>query len=138
METIPVMGLSFVPILISSPTSGGNTAIGTGLRNTNMINKEGDDPVSNPTAAGKCSALPPVNDWFLPSKDELEQLRLNRDKAGNISADVYYWSSSQDSTQAYGPDNANFAWAQIMKDGSGTQKNESKEEAYKVRPIRAF
>ena len=34
------------------------------------------------------------DDWFLPSKDELYKLYLNKDKIGGFT-DAWYWSSSE-------------------------------------------
>jgi hypothetical protein len=68
-----------------------------------------------------------LNDWFLPSLDELDQLYLQRDVVGGFVTS-YYWSSSQQF--------ASFAWVCLFS--SGVTTNATKDyEAY-VRPVRAF
>jgi hypothetical protein len=67
------------------------------------------------------------NDSFIPSKDELNLMYLNRDLIGSFAAGTY-WSSSE-----YG--NA-FAWYQSF--GTGSQSNYSKNHNVRVRAIRAF
>ena len=67
------------------------------------------------------------SDWFLPSKDELNQMYIRRTAIGGFSAD-YYWSSSE-----YGE---GIAWYQYFADGSENANNTS-VTAY-VRPVRAF
>ena len=49
------------------------------------------------------------DDWYLPTKDELNLIWQNLRKAGKISGEDWYWSSSQD----YG----NSAWCQRFSDG---------------------
>jgi hypothetical protein len=68
------------------------------------------------------------NDWYLPSKDELNELYLVRTTVGGFKLD-YYWSSS-----ANGSD---FAWGQTFND-SGRQNSLDKPEGNFVRPVRAF
>lgn len=109
-------------------TIGSSTGIGTGLENTqkieNSINK------SN-TAAKICSdlVLNGYNDWFLPSKDELNLMYVNLKKTGiGGFASAYYWSSSEYSS--------NYAWGQYF--GSGDQNNANKGNALYVRAVRAF
>jgi uncharacterized repeat protein (TIGR02543 family) len=67
------------------------------------------------------------SDWHLPSKDELNQLYLQKTTVGGF-AFSYYWSSSESS--------AKVAWAQLPDDGF--QSNTLKTNVYRVRPIRAF
>jgi hypothetical protein len=69
-------------------------------------------------------------DWYLPSKDELNKLYLNRTAIGGFAADITfaYWSSTE---------NANlFAWVQSFY--SGSQSLDTKDDTYNVRAIRAF
>ena len=77
-------------VLISGTFS---TAIGSGSQNTiNIVNE-----CFNPSFAAKlCSDLVEggYSDWYLPSKDELYQLYVNRVAIGNFSI-ANYWSSSQ-------------------------------------------
>ena len=75
-------------------------------------------------------------DWFLPSKENLELMYLNRNiinenttkNGGSEFIDSYYWSSSEfDYTNA---------WVQSFKDGK--RAYHYKNYFYKVRPVRAF
>ena len=66
-------------------------------------------------------------DWFLPSKGELNQMYVKRTEIGDF-ASGYYWSSSE-----Y---DATFAWNQNVY--YGTQNNRDKADTTYVRPVRAF
>lgn len=73
------------------------TALGTGNDNTvTIINNQGDGNY----AAKLCSdlVLGGYDDWFLPSKDELTKLYLNKVEIGGF-AEEWYWSSSEVSYQ---------------------------------------
>jgi len=81
--------------------SGTSSAIGSGLTNTNAI-------VAN-QGAGTYAArlcydlvLNGYSDWFLPSKDELSILYINRTVIGNFVTGGFsnggYWSSTEDNT----------------------------------------
>lgn len=83
-------------------------------------------------AAGVCRTYTGggFNDWYLPSRDELNLLYAQKSIIGNFQA-FYYWSSTASSTY-----NAS-AWSQEF--GSGMQSNISdKTYLYFVRAIRAF
>lgn|GEM_PF-1545709 len=67
-------------------------------------------------------------DWFLPSKDELNQLYLNKTVVGGFSATDSYWSSSE-----LGSD---LAWYQYFN--FGYQSDVGKEAHGRIRPVRAF
>jgi hypothetical protein len=112
------------------------TAIGTGPANTNAIIQQVVDAGEIPTsdyAAQLCKdyAVGSFDDWFLPSKDELAQLFLNRDiKRPGGFADVRYWSSSEyelGSNDSYSLDFEN-----------GKQHGSNKPLFLNVRPVRAF
>jgi len=90
---------------VSVPNGATGTAIGTGLANTDAIiaqngtntNKTGSG-VAVPYAANVARACTDggYNDWFLPSKDELGKLYLNRAAIGGFMDDSNgYWSSSE-------------------------------------------
>ena len=68
------------------------------------------------------------DDWYLPTKDELNLVYENLRKTGIISGDSWYWSSSQ----------LNFsnAWNQRFSDGG--QYGDYKDSTNSVRAIRAF
>ena len=68
------------------------------------------------------------DDWYLPTKDELNLIYQNLRKTGKISGNDWYWSSSQ-----YGYTNA---WSQRFNDGSQNTSDENRD--YCVRAVRAF
>jgi hypothetical protein len=105
---------------------GTSTAIGTGQANTTAI------VAGCPTigiAAQICDALVlnGYSDWFLPSKDELNQMYLQKTVIGGF-ANNYYWSSSE-----Y---NANTAWYQSFD--NGYQYSGNKAATHYVRAVRVF
>ena len=67
-------------------------------------------------------------DWFLPSKDELNQLYQQKTTVGGFSTADYYWSSSEF--------DASVAWIQFFY--VGTQSSYTKSTTYFVRPVRVF
>lgn len=115
---------------------GTGTAIGTGKSNTEKIlAKYGNaEPFTKKTdyAAKLCSDLVygGFDDWFLPSKDELNQMYINlkKNEIGDLSGDNSYWSSSEAS--------GNHAWHQYFFNGH--QNNHLKDHEFKVRAVRAF
>jgi hypothetical protein len=109
---------------------GTSTALGTGAANTTKILACTAD---NENAAKLVDALTygGYSDWYLPSKDELNLLYLNRISAGNNFADNQYWSSSEVSFGMY-----THAWYQFFTDGG--QGPEGKNYQKGVRAIRSF
>tara|TARA_B110000211_G_scaffold181957_1_gene205946 strand:+ start:21 stop:1247 length:1227 start_codon:yes stop_codon:yes gene_type:complete len=111
-------------------TGAGGAAIGTGAQNT--IDIEAGCAAAG-TAADICAnlTLGGYSDWFLPSKDELNEMYLNKSVIGGfINGD--YWSSSED--------DATKAWRQDFGNGgtSGVVLTVSKNATLNVRAIRAF
>ncbi|MDA3022647.1 MAG: DUF1566 domain-containing protein [Actinomycetota bacterium] len=105
--------------------AGTQTTIGSGKENTDRIaevcGSGAANSVSDYDGGGK-------TDWFLPSKDELNELYEQRDSVGGFGTE-FYWNSSQ-----FDPYNA---WYQDFTDGfQGASANES--DAFGVRPVRAF
>lgn len=86
----------------STTTAATGTALGTGLQNTNVIITNQGATATN-YAAGLARAYDGVtyNDWYLPSKDELYKLYLNRAAIGGFINSAYWSSSEYDSTIAY-------------------------------------
>ncbi len=103
-----------------------STAIGTGQANTTaIINNCPDGGI----AARICNdlVLNGYSDWFLPSKEEMHQMYLEKTVIGGLTNN-WYWSSSE-----YG---AYTAWNQPFAKGS--QAKYSKSSTGYVRAVRAF
>jgi hypothetical protein len=101
------------------------TVVGIGAQNTAAILAQ----CGTGTAADMAGAytLNGYDDWFLPSKDELNLLYGQRAVVGGFAND-YYWSSSQ-----Y---NSIHAWTQFFSNGN--QYNDGKNNLFRVRAVRAF
>ncbi len=67
------------------------------------------------------------SDWFLPNKDQLNQLYLNESAVGGF-VEKFYWSSTE-------RDSSN-AWRQFF--GDGYQHDYTKSQGYRARAVRAF
>lgn len=90
------------------------------------------------SAARHCADLAygGYDDWYLPSKNELNDVYLNRvainttalAHGGEAFASAFYWSSTEF--------NSNNAWAQDF--GFGGQGASNKNLGYRVRAVRAF
>jgi hypothetical protein len=99
------------------------------LSNTNtVITSQGETATSYAAGIARAYAGGDYNDWYLPSKEELNKLYLSKSIVGNF-ADNYYWSSSEN---AY-----NGAYIQRFYDGlsQGTWKDYN---TIRVRAIRSF
>jgi len=106
-------------------TAGTSTAIGAGYANTYTYMIGAEHP-----AAALCRAYTGGgrNDWFLPSKDELNQMYLQKENIGGFLADLFWSSSQLDS---------NLAWSQSFTYG-GVKYYYNKGNFQYVRPVRAF
>jgi hypothetical protein len=103
-----------------------STAIGAGKSNTEkIIQVQGVGSY----AAQLCAdlVLDGYDDWFLPSKDELNELYKNRNVIG-VSGPGNYWSSSEATLY--------LAWYQGFSGGS--QHDSNKDLIFRVRAVRAF
>jgi len=102
--------------------------VGSGPKNTMEIEKGCE---TESTAADICwnLYLNGLDNWFLPSKDELDMMYKNLHKKGlGKFADGPYWSSTESSTFA--------AWSQNF--GGGAQNVIDKSNMAYVRAARAF
>jgi hypothetical protein len=124
-------------------TASTETAVGTGAANTaKLVNSEsgmGEEAYTTKTgttttqdyAAKLCDdhVEGGCDDWFLPSKDELNLMYLNL-KTPNVGgfSTYYYWSSSESDGQS--------AWIQDFYDGN--QYSYPRFYNIDVRPVRAF
>jgi len=120
------------------------TGIGTGKANTMAIINQLNTNKQTKQAAQMCSALTinGFSDWFLPSKDELNEMYLRLRVGNNIGefsigtplSQGWYWSSS------VGSSISKYTWCQRFSDGHQTIApnivNRSNELI--VRAIRAF
>ena len=122
------------------------TAIGAGKTNTQLlVNAMGAETYSSSSGSTKtgnyaarlCDILAytvnavTYDDWFLPSRYELNLMYVNLSKAGlGGFADIYYWSSSEGSSYSGN------AWGQSF--GSGSLYTSNRLYSNRVRAVRAF
>ncbi|MDR2477114.1 MAG: InlB B-repeat-containing protein [Treponema sp.] len=105
--------------------------IGGGRHNTEVILRPGRVPDS--PAAGACgsAAHGGRTDWFLPSRDELHELYIQRSLFDNLSTGstppTNYWTSNQFDDE--------FVYAENFNTGV---KNTYQNNAFNVRAVRAF
>jgi hypothetical protein len=110
---------------------GTETRIGSGKQNTRRIVDELKKRGETGMAAQLCDSyeLNGYDDWFLPSKDELDLMYKNLKQKGlGGFVNGWYWSSSE-----Y---NAYYAWFQYFDNGYQYDANEA--DADSVRAVRAF
>jgi hypothetical protein len=110
-------------------TNATGTAIGTGSANTTTIIGIQGNATGTNYAANLCRNYQGggYTDWYLPSKDELNKLYINRNYIGGF-VNNYYWSSTED--------NVSLAWGQDF--GNGSRYNGYKSGKCNVRAVRAF
>ena len=122
----------------SNTTTGATaTTIGTGSANTDaIIAAQGATETSYAAGVARAYTGGGFTDWFLPSKDELNKMYLNRAtitttasaNGGSNFSTYFYWSSTEYVT--------NTAWGQYFN--VGNQDYNSKDYSYNVRAVRAF
>ena len=106
------------------------TAIGTGLQNT--IDIIAGDPIAG-TAARLCGGGVTINgysDWYLPSRDELNKLYMNRVQIGGFNLAGWYFSSTESSSV--------YAWYQDFSNGTQAGTGAHKDWVLSMRAIRSF
>ena len=104
------------------------TRIGRGYPNTRkIVLSQGDSGVLY--AARRCWRYKGsgYTDWFLPSRDELNELYKQRSVVGGFTSNLY-WSSSE----------YNYAFAWFQNFSNGGQTYDYKGNIYYVRAVRAF
>ena len=122
----------------SNTTTGASaTTIGTGSANTDaIIAAQGATETSYAAGLARAYSGGGYTDWFLPSKDELNKMYLNRatinttaaSNGGSNFANADYWSSTES--------DLNSAWLQNF--ANGYQNNYNKYNTKSVRAVRAF
>ena len=118
--------------------AGTSTALGTGAANTTTL--LGCSETNFAAKLARAVRDGGYSDWYLPSKDELNKLYLNKNLVGNFTDwNNTYWSSSEclgwvGST--YFGDRANEAFYQNFSDG--TQSWDDKNGQKGIRAIRTF
>ena len=119
-------------------TGATGTAIGTGSANTDaIISAQGATETSYAAGLARAYTGGGYTDWFLPSKDELNKMYLNKatintTALANSGSSFYsnvYWSSTE-----YDNDDA---WRQYFG-YDGLQVNYDKDTTITVRAVRAF
>ena len=117
-------GIFWSPNYNENVVDASNSALGKGYSNTSAIISNVRTTVINYAAL---STKTIGNEWFLPSKDELNKLYLNRTSINNYS-NGNYWSSTQNTTL--------YSWSQNFTDGS--QNSSRKTLTLYVRAVKAF
>ena len=102
--------------------------IGSGFSNTNkVVRSVRGEAVNYAAAMARSYQGGGYDDWYLPSKDELNQLYINKGLIGGFH-NFFYWSSTE-----Y---DQNSAWMQFFS--NGVQFSYLKSGTYYVRAVRAF
>ncbi len=106
---------------------GTSTALGTGAANTAIVSAA----CGAGTAARLCAdlVLNGYSDWYLPSRDELNKLYINRSSIGGFTTGGYFTSSEVD---------VYYAWAIVFNLGSDIYGLGGKSSPSYVRAVRAF
>ena len=111
------------------PYGGDHTSIGTGMQNTiDIVSYCGGDIAaricSNYTSDG-------YEDWYLPSRDELYAIYLNRSILGSSFFECcYYWTSTESTIYN--------AYYLVLNVSGYEPSTGSREFEYLVRPVRSF
>ena len=105
--------------------AGTSTALGTGAANTTTL--LGCWETNFAAKLARAVRDGGYSDWYLPSKDELNKLYINKNIVGNF-IETHYWSSSES--------DSNYAIFQNF--GTGAQSNSDKNAQKGIRAIRTF
>lgn len=112
-------------------TGATGIVLGTGNSNTTkIINVQAGTSTTYAAGLAKAYNAGSYNDWYLPSRDELNRLYLNRLAIGGFdySISTIYWSSTE--TSSSGASSRNFA--------NGATLNDTKSTTSRVRAVRTF
>jgi hypothetical protein len=107
-------------------TSAQGTAIGTGFQNTEAMVLQNATPDRAGTITRAYRGPNNLNDWYLPSKGELNELYLQRVVIGRTLG-TFFSSTEYRAGRAY-----------VQTFGTGTSSNDDKNALIYVRPVRAF
>jgi hypothetical protein len=105
----------------------GSVGLLTGSANTDSIIKYNPSPITTAASIARAHRGGNYADWYLPSKNELNILYINRFAIGGFANNLYWSSSEQGITTA---------WVHYFQ--SGFQNYAGKNVTYYVRAIRAF
>ena len=108
--------------------SGTLTTLGSGSANTDKIIAQNGIGTTYAAALARAYFGGGYNNWYLPSKDELNKLYLTNIIGFGSFAPTFYWSSSQ-----Y---DADYVWGQNFSDGG--QLWTTKDITGHVRAVRTF
>lgn len=113
-----------------SPVAGADgTAIGTGEQNTaDIVAQSGNLSASSAAVYASEYSVNGYSDWFLPSKNEVNELKNNFSVLGLNSG--YYWTSSESS--------GSLAWMVQVHSGDAFADETNKSASNQVRPVRSF
>jgi hypothetical protein len=131
--------------LPNAPETATATDIGWGYFNTRAIVLQGNSDTATSAAALADSHTVTVSgvvydDWYLPSKDELNQMYSQRASIGGLAGSEYWTSSEFSATQAYYlVVTQYFSPFGFFGPVAGTLTTTGKSSnTLRVRPIRAF
>ena len=120
-------------LAIGDPYQGGKIFWLDATGQHGLIAAPDDQSAKGWSAAQLCNdlVLGGYSDWYLPSKDELNKLYLNKGAVGGFASaydSAYYWSSTEK--------NFSFTWVQNFHDGYQTPNYNYNTS--RVRAVRAF
>ena len=144
-----------VPSVLNVDRVYDSTGIGLGYQNSVAIRDQGNSQnVAATLALGYVNPLTDIEDWYLPSVDELDilcrwNLGLNPLEIADCNggtpnsptyfaqfsgliADSFYWSSTEPESTSH------VAWVRAMRPGENGGTGSKASNFFAVRPIRAF
>ena len=119
-----------LPAYQSTSVGGTSQAIGTGSANTDKIIAQNGAGATYAAGLARAYNGGSYSDWYLPSKDELNKLYINKIAVGGFSG-TSYWSSTESN------DYDDSAWSQRFYDGYQTERSD-KIFKFCVRAVRTF